>query len=91
MQQNGKREPINHYEKFERFKWKWNGKYQLLSEMGDSQLKCIIKFVDDKRGFHYGHTSEFWFSTCNDLLNLRKLDNMLFAKVLLRFTPIKNQ
>lgn len=82
-------EPINIVKRIGSLRWRWNGKYESLEELTDLQLKHIIRFVDEKRGFHYNHSSEFWFNACNQLLKCRKLDNKIFGYIQKTFTYFK--
>ena len=86
---DGKQEPVNTVKKMGDLRWRWNGKFQDLSDLSDYQLKHIIKFVDEKRGLHYNHPSEFWFNACNQLLKARQIDQRIFGYLQQTFKQLK--
>lgn len=75
---DGKRFVPTNYERIINIRWKWVGKDIPLYKLHDSQLNHIKNFVDNKRGNHYGRSSEEWFKTINDILVYRRTERVIF-------------
>lgn len=90
INKNGKFESISYLERRENLRWKWCGRDIPLYKLADNQLNHIKNFVNEKRGIHYGISSEEWFSSINEILKGRKIYSVIRPYLTNTFKQLTN-